>query len=156
MDRREFLYGATTGVAAMTLARAAAAQAEHAEGGHHSASHGAVDKRILALREATLDCQDAAAECIRHCVAELASGDTTLARCLESVLRVQAVSRATHAIAASDAAMSPRTRDLAAVCADFCNDCAGECEPHAEKHPSCQACLEACRRCVEACDAYAA
>ena len=75
---------------------------------------------------------------------------------MQSVLRMQAVTTATHAVVASELAPSKRTRDLVAVCADFCHDCAAECEPHADMHAACKACLDACRRCVEACDAYAA
>ena len=155
MERRDFLIGATTSVAAMAVAKASFGDThEHGAGGHAAAA--AVDPRVGALRESTLACQEAAADCVRHCLVRLGEGDKALASCLESVLRMQAVTQATHDVAASGPAPSKRAQELASVCAGFCDDCAAECEPHAEMHAACKACLDACRRCVEACDAYAA
>lgn len=151
MERREFLIGATSSVAAMALANASAASthAAHAAGGEG-------DPKVQALRESTLACQQAAADCVRHCIEQLGTGDKSLAGCLESVLRMQAVTRATFEVAASEGAPTTRSQQLAAVCADYCRDCAKECEPHAGHHAECKACLEACEHCIEACDAYAA
>ncbi len=152
MDRREFLVGATAGVAAAAFAGAARADTHAAPAGH--AKHGPIDPKSWVVRETTLACQEAAGDCVRHCVAELAAGNRALADCLQSVLRMEAVTAAVHAVVASDPKRSARTRELVAVCADYCRDCAAECEPHAEMHPECKACLEACRRCIEACEAY--
>ncbi|MEM7411011.1 MAG: Csp1 family four helix bundle copper storage protein [Myxococcota bacterium] len=152
MERRDFLIGATTSVAAMAMAKASLADM-------HAHDHGAAmtaDPRVDALRESTLACQEAAADCVRHCIASLGAGDKSLAACMESVLRMQAITGAMHDVAASEAKPSERAQELAAVCAGFCKDCAAECEPHAEKHAACKACLDACLACVEACEAYAA
>ena len=155
MDRREFVIGAASGLAAVALTKAAAADSHGAHAGH-GGHGGAADPRVSGLLETTLECQQAAADCIRHCLELLGTGDKSLASCMDRVMRMQAVTQATHAVAAADRAPSARTKDLVAVCADFCNDCAAECEPHAEMHAACKACLDACRACVEACDAYAA
>lgn len=155
MERREFLIGATGTVAAMALAKASAAET-HTHGGH--AGHGMAkgDPKSQALRDSTLACQEAAADCSRHCIELLAGGDESLASCLQSVLRMQAITRATFEVVASESVPTPRSRQLAAVCADFCRDCAEECKPHADDHAVCKACLEACQHCIEACEAYAA
>ena len=155
MERREFLIGATSSVAAMALANASAAST-HAEHAGHGGGHAAGDPKVAALRESTLACQQAAADCVRHCIERLGTGEGDLAACLESVLRMQAVTQATFEVVASEGAPTKRLQQLASVCADFCRDCAKECEPHAEHHALCKACLEACQHCIEACDAYAA
>lgn len=155
MDRREFVIGAAAGLAVASASAASTATAGSHD--HHAAgAHAKVDPKLEALRASTADCNAAAADCARHCIEMLATGDTSLASCLVSVQRMQAIVVATNAVAASESKPSARTRELAAVCADFCRDCAKECEPHAEKHAECKACLDACRSCIDACEALAA
>ncbi len=157
MDRRYFLIGAASSVATMTLARASLADSHAKHAGHAGAAPVAArDSRVTALQETTLACQQAAADCLRHCLAGLGAGDTALADCMQAVLRMQAVTQATHAVAASELEPSALGRDLVGVCADFCDACASACEPHAEMHAACKACMDACRRCIESCDAWAA
>ena len=159
MDRRTFFLGAASGVASLALARGAFADTHAGHGHAHAAaaSAGAArDERLTALCEALRACQQTADDCVRHCVAALSAGDTSLASCMQSVLRMQSVTRATCSVIGGESQPSALGRDLVAVCADFCDACAKECEPHASMHATCKACLEACRRCIEACDGYAA
>ncbi len=153
MDRREFVISAAAGLAAAGVAgqTAAASHADHGGHGHH----GAIDPKLTKVRVTTADCDAAAGDCIRHCIELLGDGDTSLAECLASANRMQAVVLAMNAVAASETKPSERTRELAAVCGAFCADCAKACEPHADKHAECKACLEACQTCAEACESLA-
>ncbi len=157
MDRRDFLIGATGSVAALAMAKTSMADSHGAHGAHAAGGAGhAADRRVRAVRETTAACEEAAAECVRHCLVALGAGETELADCMRSVLRMQSVVTATRAVTSGETSPDPRTRELVAVCAKFCDDCAAACEPHAEKHAACKDCLEACKRCIEACDAYVA
>ena len=85
MERREFLIGATSSVAAMAFANASAAST------HAGHGHGGGDPKVHALRESTLACQQAAADCIRHCIEKLGGGDGSLARAQSKVLDFDAI-----------------------------------------------------------------
>ena len=155
MDRRDFVIGAAASVVGTALAGAAGA-ASHGDGHDHGQhGHHTTDPKLGKVVESTLACERAAGDCVRHCIEMLAEGHGDMAECLDSVLRMRAVTGAMHAVAVSEHAPSKRTRELAAVCAAFCRDCAEACKPHADKHAECQACLEACEECAEACEALA-
>ena len=152
MDRRDFLIGATTGLATIALAKTSGAS--HPSGGGHAGHAQPVD--VTKLREATLACDAAAADCIRHCLASIAEGDVSLADCLSSVLKTQAVTQATYSVISSELTPDAPARQLVAACAEFCEACSAACQPHAKKHSSCKACMEACDHCAQACEALAA
>lgn len=155
MDRRNFLVGATGSLAAIALAKASVA-AQASSGGHQGHASLGDQADVAKIRETTVACDEAAANCVRHCLAAISAGDVALADCLSSVLRMQAVTEATYSVVSSNKAPDAPTRQLVAVCADFCQDCAAACQPHADQHPACKACLEACDHCVQACRALAA
>ncbi len=158
MNRRELLARAGSVGAAVGLGLAAAGSAAAASHGHEG--HGAKeakkqDERLTELVDEALDCKEAGAACVRHCISELGHGNTELAACLDSVLRMSGLVTATAQVAALDVEVSPRTRELAKLCASYCRDCRQECEKHAKHHELCKACMEACDECIEACEAVA-
>lgn len=157
MDRREFLVGAVTTLAAGAAVRAAAHQGEHAGHAGHAAAGAAAprDAKLDKVVETSLDCVKTGSACVRHCVDLLAQGDRSLEGCMRSVLDVVAVCDALAKVAGQTAAPTKSLRAYAAACAQYCRDCAEACREHAEHHVPCKACMESCNRCAEACEALA-
>lgn len=161
MNRRELLTRAGTvgAVVGLGLAGAGAATAaSHGDHSDHSAGgdSGKQDAKLAELVDEALDCKEAGLACVRHCVASLGKGDTSLAACLDQVLRMKSVVDATAEVASLDLMASARTKELVKLCAAVCRDCREECEKHAKHHGACRECMEACDECIEACEAVLA
>ncbi len=157
MDRREFLTGAlTTTVAATAAARAHARGAGAALGAAAAAAPAERDPKLDKASETARECLDTGDACVRHCVALLGQGDTTLETCMRSVLDMTAVCEGLARLAAWADAPTPNLRAYANVCGDYCRDCATACKKHADHHAACKACMESCDACLKACEALAA
>lgn len=164
-DRRAVLTASlagAVGLAAMAAsgARAAddnehhgdhgAAKDEHAGHGEHAehhATHGAAPKH-QALIDSALKCVGRGEVCVDHCLALMATGDTSLKDCMRSVQIMMPMCSALMRAAAFD---TPRLKEIAKVCLDICADCEKECKKHAEHHAACKACMESCADCAAEC-----
>jgi len=136
MSRRDLLMGsAGTMVVAGLSGTPAMAAEEHA--GHGGRPQGLID--------ATNACVAVGEECLAHCLAMFASGDTSLAACAKRVSEMMPVCRAVSALATMGA---ERLGQFLGPCIDVCTDCEQECRKHADKHAICKACADACARVV--------
>lgn len=91
-------------------------------------------------------------ECMRHCIALLSRGDTSLVDCLKTVSAMLPICQALERYAIIDA---KHLRDLARLSMAVNSDCEVECRKHAEHHDSCKACADACAACITACSRLA-
>lgn len=123
-----------------------AAKDEHAGHGDH-AMHMAAPKH-QALIDTALKCVGRGEVCVDHCLALMATGDTSLKDCLRSVQIMMPMCSALIRAAATD---TPRLKEIAKVCLDICADCEKECKKHAEHHAACKACMESCADCIAEC-----
>ena len=152
MDRREFL----TAAVAATLATGVARAATGAPGALGAAAPAARDPKLDKAAETARACLDTGDACVRHCVALLGQGDTTLEKCMRTVLDMTAACDGLARLASYADAPTPNLRAYAKVCGDYCRDCAAACKKHADHHAACKACMESCDACLEACEALAA
>ena len=100
------------------------------------------------LAEAAYGCIGKGQSCLAHCIGMLATGDTTMAGCVQAVHDMHAVMVGLGAAAASG---SRHLKDLARVSMQFCQDCEAECRKHADTHVVCKECMEACQRTIAEC-----
>lgn len=146
MDRREFMLGAfAVGVAALGAPGSASAHVVVP-----------VDPKLAKVVDTARGCVQAGDACVRHCVQQLGAGDTSLKKCMESVLPMAAVCEGMAKLASYAAAPDAKLRAYAANCAEYCRDCAAACKEHADHHEPCKACMDACEACAKACDALKA
>jgi Cys-rich four helix bundle protein (predicted Tat secretion target) len=156
MDRREFLTGALTMTVAATAAAHAQARTPGLALGAAGAAAAARDPELEKAVETALACIEAGDACVRHCVALLGQGDTTLEKCMRTVLDMTAACHGLAKLAAYADAPTPNLRAFAKVCGDYCRDCSAACKKHADHHAPCKACMESCDACLAACEALAA
>lgn len=154
MDRRDFLTGAAALASSFAAARALAAEPEPAAA--TAAGSTKRDPRLTKLVDTATECVRTGDACVRHCMNLLATGDTSLAGCMERVLETNAVCEALAKLGALASAPGPQLVAFAAACATYCRDCAAECKKHENHHEICRTCMEACDRCAEACEALRA
>lgn len=150
-DRRAVLTASLAGaigLAAMSATGARAAE-DHEHHGDHAghATHGAAPKH-QALIDSALKCVGRGEVCVDHCLALMATGDTSLKDCMRSVQIMMPMCSALMRAAAFD---TPRLKEIAKVCLDICADCEKECKKHAEHHAACKACMESCADCAAEC-----
>lgn len=139
-SRRHLLKGllATAAVAAATPALAKKEHAHH----HHNMS-----KINKALVDIANQCTQHGDECIDHCIELFKSGDTTVAKCAETVNEMIVMC---HALAKMGTYQSEQLVAVAKICIDVCEICAEECGKHTE-HAQCKACEESCLECIKEC-----
>ena len=135
ISRRDLLLGGAGTVMAVGVSGAAATPDEHAD--HSGHQHG----RHQALIDASRRCVAAGEECVAHCLAFFANGDTSLAACARAVSEMVPSCRAIATLATFDA---KRLVEFLGPCIGVCGDCETECRKHADKHEVCRACAEAC------------
>jgi Cys-rich four helix bundle protein (predicted Tat secretion target) len=133
LGRRELMIGAAALAAAASVSPTAAAAPEpkKAEGAGLAALAGT--------------CVQKGEECISHCLALFASGDTTLASCAKAVHEMTAVCEAFERLAYAD---STHLRTLAPACSEICAACEKECDKHAKEHEICASCAKACKELI--------
>lgn len=151
MDRRDLIaIGGALG--ALTSARAAFAQAEHA--GHDAnAAHAGHGAKYGELVEKTGHCVMTGGHCLGHCLDTFVAGDTTLAVCAKSVRDLIASCVALQDMAAANSTYVPA---MAKVVEMICVGCEKECRKHEAQHVVCKACADACKECAAACRSVAA
>ena len=140
MDRRRFLIGA----AAVTVTGSAGAAADGGTG-----SPGAANRLV----DLASDCVRIGELCEAHCFQQLQAGDTSMARCAQSVNLMLATCRALVVAAAQS---SPRLKEIARACGQVCRDCEAACKPHSGHHEICRKCMDACRACATECERVSA
>lgn len=154
MDRRNFLVSSATLAALAVAGRAEGSDASRK--GHAGHRVGvARDSALEALADEASECVERVGACIPYCVGSLQEGETSLADCLATAIRLRSVVSAMASVAAFDTKPLESTRALAAACAKFCRECEKACEPHYEMHTVCRECGETCGRCAQRCDAVA-
>jgi len=146
MDRRTFFTAAGATVAALSTGAAVA---------HPGHDHPAPSPLLATIVNTANHCAHTGEACIAHCMALLASGDTSMADCNRSVHNMTAVCRAMAAVASYATAPVAEIKALAAACAQFCRNCAAACEKHSGHHEVCKQCMESCLACAKACEAFA-
>ncbi|MFO1321609.1 MAG: Csp1 family four helix bundle copper storage protein [Burkholderiales bacterium] len=143
MNRRTLLQFTGAVLAASAVSTAAAAEHDHH---NHGAGH-------ASLVTAAAACVARGEICLDHCLSSLASGDTSLKGCAQSVNEMLAVCGALRSVAAQNA------RSLGAIARiahDVCLRCEEECRKHEKKHTQCRDCAEACAACAKECKAVMA
>jgi len=142
MKRRNALIGGTALAAALGTMACTARNAGAQHPGHDHAGHGNDE-----LADAAIDCIRRGNACLAHCIALLGAGDTSVAACATAV---EAMKPAMDALAAIAATGNRRTADIARALVKLCEDCEAACRVHADKHPTCRACMESCQRMIAA------
>ncbi len=111
------------------------------------------------LEECIRACFDSAQACTADADADLAEPRVQeMIRCIRLCRDCTDVCLATGNILSRQTAFDPPTaRAVLQACALLCKVCGDECEHHAQMgFVHCQTCLEACRRCEQACNAVLA
>ena len=146
--RRQVLVGAGAALAAAGMPQAFASEQEHKHEhhGHGSAKH-------MGVIESTLHCIRDGEACLDHCIDLFKSGDTSVAKCAETVTEMLAMCTAMNKMASYHSSLAP---ELARICIKACEACEKECNEHADKHAACKACAKSCKDCIKACKAIAA
>lgn len=101
--------------------------------------------------QACYDCAQACTACADACLGE---GDTKmLARCIRLDLDCADICIATGGVLSRQTAFDQTMAKAAlTACAQSCKLCGDECQNHAGHHAHCRVCMEACRRCEQACN----
>lgn len=113
----------------------------------HSHHHHQMSKINKALVDIANQCAQHGDECIDHCIDLFKSGDTTVARCAETVNEMIVMC---NALAKMGTYQSEQLVAVAKICIDVCEVCAEECGKHT-KHAQCKACEESCLACIKEC-----
>lgn len=138
--RRNLLKGLALSTAALA-ASPALAGADHSH--HHHMS-----KMNKALINIANECAQHGDECVAHCIELFKTGDTSLAKCADTVNEMIVMCRALAKMATYESAQLVA---VAKICIDVCQVCADECNKHADTHPNCKACAESCEDCIKEC-----
>ncbi len=162
-DRRTFLAQTSSAFALASLSGLGAAQAlftaATAEASEKkSAGPAASDDKKKAFLKAAADCMQTGDLCVAHCAAELAAGNTEMAKCNTSVQSMMAVCHASMKLVSLE---SSQAKKMVELCAAVCKDCAEACAEHKPHfshgmHLACKDCMEACEAMAKACKAYLA
>jgi Cys-rich four helix bundle protein (predicted Tat secretion target) len=94
---------------------------------------------------AAAECVRVGEECLQHCLALLAGGDTMLGDCAKSVQQMLGVCRAAGPLVYAE---SKHLGEFAKLCAAVCADCETVCRKHEGHHAICKRCAEACAKTV--------
>lgn len=147
LNRRQLIKGAVAASAVMGAAlstkSAIAGDDKHDHHAHHAKNK---NKNVV---EAALECQEDGQACLDHCFILLKDGDTSIAKCAETVTEMLVMC---EALAKMASYQSSHLKDFAKVCAAVCKDCKDECEEHSDKHVECKECAESCEECIKACE----
>lgn len=139
-SKRNLLKGLLATAAVATAAPALAKE-------DHSHHHHQMSKINKALVDIANQCAQHGDECIDHCIDLFKSGDTTVARCAETVNEMIVMC---NALAKMGTYQSEQLVAVAKICIDVCELCAEECGKHT-KHAQCKACEESCLACIKEC-----
>ncbi len=137
-SRRDLLKGLLATAAVVTAAPALATE-DHSH--HHMTK---INKALINIAN---ECAQHGDECIDHCIELFKAGDTSVAKCAETVNEMIVMCRALAKMATYQ---SEQLVAVAKICIDVCQVCADECGKHS-KHPQCKACERSCLECIEEC-----
>lgn len=104
--------------------------------------------RYADLVAAAQNCLAKGEACMKHCISQLTTGDTSLVDCLKSVSGMLPICRALEKYAAIE---GKYLRELAQLCITVNSECEAECRKHADHHDTCRECAEACSACIAEC-----
>jgi protein SCO1 len=104
--------------------------------------------RYTALVASAQLCLAKGEACMKHCIAQLTTGDTSLVDCLKTVSGMLPICRALEKYAAIE---GKHLRELAQLCITVNSECENECRKHADHHDTCRECAEACSACITEC-----
>ena len=160
MDRRRLLGGTAIAALALSAGGVQAQQGKNNPHAHHGApggkqtpgqahDHGTGHGRHAALVASVKACVAKGEACIKHCIALLNQGDTSLVDCLKTVTAMIHICRALERYAVIDA---KHLRSLAQLCITVNEECEAECRKHADHHSSCRECADACTACITECN----
>lgn len=146
MNRRELIKNAVLASAAIGAAVSTkSVMADDDDHDHHKHHVKNKNKHVV---EAALDCLEDGQACLDHCFVLLKDGDTSIAKCAESVTEMLVMCDALSKMASY---RSAHLKDFAKVCIAVCEDCKKECEEHSDKHVECKECADSCGDCIDAC-----
>lgn len=129
------------GIAATSAVLAASPVFAGTDHSHHHHDSGLNNALIKIANE----CAQHGDECIAHCIELFKSGDTSLAKCADTVNEMIVMCRALAKMATYQ---STQLNAVAKVCMDVCQICADECGKHAKTHVNCKACADSCLECI--------
>lgn len=139
-SRRDLIKGLVATSAALA-AGSAIAGTDHSHHAHHK-----MECPYKSLIKIAIECAQHGDECIEHCIELFKTGDTSLAKCADTVNEMIVMCRALARMATYQ---STQTKAVAKVCMDVCQTCADECGKHSDTHPNCKACEQSCLECIE-------
>ena len=135
-SRRDLIKGLVATSAALA-AGSAIAGTDHSHHAHHK-----MESPYKSLIKIAIECAQHGDECIEL----FKTGDTSLAKCADTVNEMIVMCRALARMATYQ---STQTKAVAKVCMDVCQTCADECGKHSDTHPNCKACEQSCLECIE-------
>lgn len=145
MNRRNLIKNAM--VASAAIGATLSAQAVSASEKKHDHSSHTKNKNDHVI-DAALSCLKDGQACVDHCFELLKSGNTSIAKCAETVTEMLVMC---DGLAKMASYRSTHLKAFAKVCAAVCEDCKKECEKHADKHAECKKCADSCGDCIDAC-----
>lgn len=155
LDRRRLLGGTACAALTLTAGGATAQQGKtNPHANHGKPAPGPAQEHVGHGRHAALvasvkACVAKGEACIKHCIALLNQGDTSLVDCLKTVTAMIPICRALERYAVIDA---KHLRELAQLCITVNEECEAECRKHADHHASCRECADACTACITECN----
>lgn len=155
LDRRRLLGGTACAALTLTSGGATAQQGKtNPHANHGKPAPGPAQEHVGHGRHAALvasvkACVAKGEACIKHCIALLNQGDTSLVDCLKTVTAMIPICRALERYAVIDA---KHLRELAQLCITVNEECEAECRKHADHHASCRECADACTACITECN----
>lgn len=110
-----------------------------------------IDKaKLVECIQACFDCAQTCTACADACLSEDMAAE--LAKCIRTNLDCLDICAATGRILSRHSSYDADiTRAVLEACRTACKASAVECGQHALMHRHCEACVEACRRCEQAC-----
>jgi len=149
MDRRQFILAGASSVALAAAGNVLAQGGDAAKTTPGSFS----SPRIRELFEAAAACVRSGEVCQQHCLEYLSQGDTSMARCANTLATMLPMCRALEALALQGSA---HLAEFVRTCAKVCRDCEAACKVHAGHHKACKDCMEDCQHCAGACEKFTA
>ena len=147
MNRRDFFVSTAVAGAGLAMSKMAFAKSSKAK-----TATNLTDAKFSTAEKSAWNCLKAAETCLAFCYRQLATGDSSMSACEDTVSNmIPVVEALKHAViyrTASDDAI----KSLAKTCAQFCRECESSCKEHAGHHKECSDCAKACAECAKACD----
>jgi len=147
LNRRDLIKSAMA-ASVLVGATVSAKSAIAADDKHDHHAHHAKNKNMHVV-DSALTCLKDGQACLDHCFILLKDGDTSIAKCAETVTEMLVMC---DGLAKMASYRSPHLKDFAKVCAAVCKDCQDECEKHSDDHVECKQCAKSCADCIDACE----